>query len=130
MAFDGFGSSWQDGVIKFDADGAVGGQGRGFRPLEMLLMSLAGCTAMDVISILRKKKQDVTAFEVEVEGIQVAEHPKYFGEINVVYRVTGHDVDEAAVARAIELSETRYCGASATLSAKATMNSRYEIYQA
>ncbi|MFC1961355.1 OsmC family protein [Chloroflexota bacterium] len=130
MAFDAFGSTYSDDVVKFDAAEAVGGQGRGFRPLEMLLMGLAGCTAMDVISILQKKKQAVTAFEVAVEGIQIDEHPKVFGEISVVYRVTGHNVDEKAVARAIDLSETKYCPAAATLRDTATINSRYEIIEA
>ncbi|GAB4575009.1 MAG: OsmC family protein [Anaerolineae bacterium] len=130
MTFDGFGSTWPEGVIRFDSDESVGGHNQGFRPLEMVLVGLAGCTAMDVISILRKKKQDVTAFEVEVEGFQVDTHPKYFGEINVVYRVTGRNIDEAAVARAIELSETKYCPVSAILREKAQINSRYEIFEA
>ncbi|MBN2472092.1 MAG: OsmC family protein [Anaerolineae bacterium] len=130
MTFVGQTSSWDDGRIQFDADESVGGHNEGFRPLEMLLMGLAGCTAMDVISILQKKKQDVSDFEVEVEGIQVEDHPKYYGEINIVYRVTGRDVDEKAVARAIELSETKYCGASAMLREKAQINSRYEISEA
>lgn len=130
MMFDGFGSTFADGLVKFDAAEIVGGQGKGFRPLEMLLLGLAGCTAMDVISVLRKKKQDVTAFEVEVEGIQIEEHPKVFGEISVVYRVTGHNIDEKAVARAINLSETKYCPAVATLRNTAAMNSRYEIAEA
>lgn len=130
MSFEGFGSSYADGMIPFDADAAVGGQGQGFRPLEMLLFGLAGCTAMDVISILRKKQQDVTGFEVMVEGMQVDEHPKYFGEITVVYRVTGHNVEEKAVARAVELSETRYCGANAMLAEKAKISHRIEIIEA
>lgn len=130
MAFEGQTGSWDAGRIQFDAEEAVGGHNAGFRPLEMLLMGLAGCTAMDVISILRKKKQEVSAFEVEVEGIQVEEHPKYYGTINVVFRVTGRGVDERAVARAIELSETKYCGASAMLREKAQINSRYEISEA
>ncbi len=129
MAFEGLGSTWAGGMIPLDADDAVGGQGQGFRPMELLLVGLAGCTAMDVISILRKKQQAVTAFEVEVEGIQVEEHPRYFGTINVVYRVTGHNIDEKAVARAIELSETKYCGASAMLREKAQISSRYEILE-
>lgn len=130
MTFTGTGSTWDAGEVQFDADASVGGHDAGFRPLEMLLMGLAGCTAMDVISVLRKKKQDVTAFSVEVEGIQVDGHPKYYGTINLVYHVTGTDIKEAAVARAIELSETRYCGASAMLREKAQINSRYEITSA
>jgi putative redox protein len=130
MTFEGTGSTWPEDVIRFDSEEEVGGHNRGFRPMEMLLVGLAGCTAMDVISILRKKRQDVTAFEVEVEGIQVEEHPKYFGQISVVYRVTGRGVDPAAVARAIELSETRYCPASTMLREKAQITSRFEISEA
>ena len=127
MGFEATGSTFPEGRVQFDAEEAFGGHDQGYRPLEMLLLGLAGCTAMDVISILKKKKQAVTAFEVEVEGIQVEDHPKYYGTINLVYRVTGQDVDPAAVARAIELSETKYCGASAMLREKAQINSRYEI---
>lgn len=130
MTFDGFGSTFPDGKIVFDSDESVGGHDRGFRPLEMLLVGLAGCTAMDVISILKKKKQDVTGFEVAVEGIQAAEHPKYFTEITVVYRVTGREIDPAAVERAVELSETKYCGASAMLREKAAITHRIEIIPA
>ncbi len=130
LTFEGTGSTWTEGIIQLDGDESVGGHGQGFRPLEMLLVGLAGCTAMDVISVLRKKKQAVTAFEVEVEGLQVEEHPRYFGAITVVYRVTGHHIDPGAVARAIELSETKYCGATAMLREKARITSRYEIIEA
>jgi putative redox protein len=130
LTFDAYGSTWPDGTIRFDADEEFGGHNQGFRPLELLLVGLAGCTGMDVITILRKKRQDVTAFEVEVTGIQVAEHPRYFGEIEVLYRVTGRGVDPQAVARAIELSETKYCGASAMLREKARITTRYEIAEA
>ena len=102
----------------------------GPRPMELLLIGLAGCTAMDVISILKKKKQDVTGFEVAVEGLQAAEHPKYYTDITVVYRVTGRSVDPKAVDRAIELSETKYCGASAMLREKANISHRVEIFEA
>jgi putative redox protein len=129
MTFEGFGSTYPEGKIIFDSDESVGGHNQGFRPLEMLLVGLAGCTAMDVISILKKKKQVVTGFEVAVEGLQAAEHPKYFTDITVVYRVTGRDVDPKAVNRAIELSETKYCGASAMLRAKANIAHRVEIIE-
>ena len=130
MTFEGLGSTYPDGKVIFDSDESVGGHNQGFRPLEMLIMGLAGCTAMDVLSILKKKRQDVTAFEVEVEGIQATEHPKCFTDIALVYRVTGHDVDPKAVDRAIELSETRYCGASCMLSKAATITHRVEIIEA
>ncbi|RME48366.1 MAG: OsmC family peroxiredoxin [Chloroflexi bacterium] len=113
--------------LTLDADPSVGGQDMGFRPLELMLVSLAGCTAMDVISILRKKRQDVTGFEVRVEADQANDHPRVYTDIRVVYMVRGRNIDPAAVERSIELSETKYCPASAMLRKTARITSRYEI---
>ncbi|MEA4908852.1 MAG: OsmC family protein [Anaerolineaceae bacterium] len=92
-----------------------GGANDGFRPLELILVGLAGCTGMDVISILKKKRQEVTDFEVRIQAERSPEHPKVFTHILVEYVVTGHNIDPAAVDRAIELSETKYCSAYAML---------------
>src|SRR5260370_22947224 len=73
--------------VTLDSNELNGGQDAGFRPMEMLLVGLAGCTGMDVISILRKKRQDVTGYEVHVQGIRADEHPKVFVEINVEHLV-------------------------------------------
>jgi len=86
-----------------------------FRPLELMAVSLAGCTAMDVISIVRKKKQDVTAFEVKVHADQQGEHPHVFTHIVIEYHFSGSNIDEAAVVRAIELSSVKYCPAQSML---------------
>jgi putative redox protein len=96
-------------------------------PMELLLIALGGCTGADVISILEKKRQRVTAYEIEVRGARRDEHPRIYTRIEVIHRVRGDAVDERAVARAIELSETKYCSVSAMLSATATITSRYEI---
>jgi len=101
----------------------------GFRPLELMAISLAGCTAMDVISILGKKKQDVTAFDAQVHADQQTEHPHVFTAARIVYVVSGHNVDEAAVLRAIELSALKYCPAQAMLSKAFPMELFYEIYE-
>lgn len=114
-------------ITTLDADPSVGGQDMGFRPLELMLMSLAGCTAMDVISILKKKRQDVTGFQVRVEADQAAEFPKVYTDIRVIYMVRGRNIDPAAVERSIELSETKYCPASAMLRQAANITSAYEI---
>lgn len=98
------------------------GGGEGFRPMELLLVGLAGCTGMDVISILKKKKQDVTSFEVAVKGERAADHPRIYTHITVEYIVTGRNIDLAAVERAVELSETKYCSASAMLSKAAKID--------
>ncbi len=107
-----------------------GGDNDGFRPLELLAVGLAGCTAMDVISILKKKQQDVTAFEVQVHADQQDQHPHVFTKILVEYQVTGRKVDPAAVARAIELSVTKYCPAQAMLSKAVEIEHKYTIIEA
>jgi putative redox protein len=91
----------------------VGGDNDGFRPMELLAIGLAGCTAMDVISILNKKKQDVHDFEVRVHADRAEEHPRVFTHLTIEYIVSGKDLDRAAVERAVELSETKYCSAQA-----------------
>jgi putative redox protein len=87
----------------------------GARPSELLGVALAGCTAMDVISILRKKRQAVTRYEVRVSGLQVEGHPNNFTRFDIVHEVAGTDIDPSAVARAIQLSCTKYCAVGTTL---------------
>ena len=115
--------------VPLGTDLEVGGAEDGFRPLELMTISLAGCTAMDVISILTKKKQEVTAFEVKVHAKQAEEFPKVFTHSVITYLVTGHAVEEAAVLRAIELSATKYCPAQAMLGKVVPMELVYEIYE-
>jgi putative redox protein len=110
-----------------DAREEAGGVGAGPEPLRLLLLSLASCTAMDVISILRKKRQEVTDLTVDVRGSRVDAHPRVYDRIEVIYRVRGKGVDAKALERAIELSETRYCPVIAMVSKAAGIRSRYEI---
>jgi putative redox protein len=93
----------------------------------LLLVALAGCTAMDVISILRKKRQQISSLNVEVQGSRADQHPKVYTRLEVLYRVRGNNVDPQAVARAIELSETRYCPVIGMLGKVAQIRTRYEI---
>ena len=92
----------------------------GPRPAELIPVALAGCTAMDVISILRKKRQEVTRYEVHAEGVQMDGHPNAFTRIDVVHVVEGPAIDVDAVRRAIDLSATKYCSVGATLSSGIT----------
>ena len=101
--------------VPLGAAPSVGGEDDGFRPIELMLVSLAGCTAMDVISILAKKRPEITGFDVRVDAERAEEHPKVFTSITIHYDVRGRNVDPNAVERAIELSETRYCPAQAML---------------
>ncbi len=87
----------------------------GARPAELVPLALAGCTAMDVISILRKKRQDVRGYSVEATGVQMDAHPHAYTRIDVTHVVTGVGLDPSAVARAIELSATKYCSVGSTL---------------
>lgn len=114
--------------VPLGAKAAVGGDDDGFRPMELIAMGLAGCTAMDVMSILRKKRQDVTDFEVQVHVERTQEHPKVFTEAEIEYFITGHGVDETAVLRAIGLSANRYCPAQAMFNQVMTIELKYHIF--
>ncbi|HMD38558.1 MAG TPA: OsmC family protein [Candidatus Acidoferrum sp.] len=95
-------------------------------PMDLLLMALGACTATDVVSILKKKRQKLESLEVICSGERAAEPPKVWIKLEVLYRLRG-TLDEAAVKRAIELSEQKYCSVSATLQKTATLTWRYEI---
>lgn len=116
-------------TVQMDSESSFGGTNSGVRPMEMIALGLAGCTAMDVLSILRKKRQQVTQFEVQVDAPRSPEHPKVFTSALITYIVTGKNIEEAAVLRSIELSATRYCPAQAMLAQAFPMELRYEIYE-
>jgi putative redox protein len=107
----------------------VGGDNDGFRPMELFAIGLAGCTAMDVLSILGKKRQEVTAFDVKVHVERKQEHPKVFTSGVIEYHVAGRYLDEAAVVRSIELSATSYCPAQAMLGQLMPIEQKYFIYE-
>ncbi len=113
-----------------DAVPDVGGRNTGPRPMELLAAGVASCTAMDVISILHKMQQKVTSLRVHVNGEQAAEHPKRFTSIHVQYTIIGYGVAEDKVVRAIELSQTKYCSAMASLRPGAPITFSYTILEA
>ena len=115
--------------VQMDADISYGGTDKGVRPMEMIALGLAGCIAMDVISILQKKRQAVTQFEVKVDAPRSPEYPKVFTSAVVTYIVTGRNVDEAALLRSIELTATKYCPAQIMLEQAFPMDLHYEIYE-
>lgn len=127
MTFSGTAES--DFKVPLGTTPEVGGDNDGFRPIELLAIGLAGCTAMDVISILTKKRQNVTAFEVQVHAQRAEQHPKVFTRAEIEYFVTGHSVDEDAVARAIELSAAVYCPAQGMFSQIFPIDLKYHIYE-
>lgn len=98
-------------------------------PVELLLVALGSCTAIDVISILQKKRQRVTSYDVEITGIRRDEHPRSYKSMNVHHVLRGHQIPERAVVQAIELSETKYCSVAATLRPTVEIHSTFEIIE-
>lgn len=117
MAFSGITPSGHE--IKMDAAEEVGGTNSGARPTELLLNAVAGCTGIDIISILNKMRLNPTTFYMEVEGKRAEDHPKRFTDINIHYVLAG-DLPEDKVIRAIQLSKDKYCSVSHSLSASIT----------
>ena len=99
-------------------------------PVQAVLAAIGGCTGMDVISILRKKRQDVTGYSIELEADRATEHPRVFTHVRVVHRLTGRSLSEKAVADAIRLSEDKYCSVHAMLKTTVAIESRFEILAA
>ena len=116
-------------AVQMDADASFGGTHQGVRPMEMIAMGLAGCTGMDVLSILHKKRQKVTEFEIRVNAPRSAEPPNVFTSALITYVVTGKNVDETAVLRSIQLSMTKYCPVQVMLAQAFPMELHYEIYE-
>jgi len=114
------------GVV-IDAAPEVGGRNLGPRPMEMVLMGLGGCTAIDVVSILHKARQRVTDCRVEVSSERAETVPRVFTRIHVQYVITGHDLSEKSVARAVSLSADKYCSVSRMLAASVEITHDYRI---
>ena len=127
MKFNGMGDSGFATLM--DAGNNEGGNDSGIRPMEMVALGLIGWQAMDVISILQKKRQEVTNFEVKFNGPRSADFPKVFTSAVITFVVTGKNIDEAAVIRSIELTATKYCPAQAMLEQAFPMDLYYEIYE-
>lgn len=113
--------------IILDAEPEVGGENKGPRPKPFMLAALGGCTAMDVISILKKMRVEVDKFNVHVDGELTDEHPKQFYKMHVVYEFTGKDLPEDKLKKAVELSEERYCGVSAVYKKVMELTSEIKI---
>jgi putative redox protein len=127
LAFTGMAKS---GIpINMDADEAAGGNSTGVRPMEMIAMGLAGCTAMDVLSILQKKRQKISNFDVFMDAPRSPEYPKVFTSAMITFMITGTAVEKAAVLRSIELSITKYCPAFAMLVKSFPIQVCYEVYE-
>lgn len=114
------------GVV-MDGTPEFGGANTGVRPMELLLIGLGGCTGMDAISILRKKRQHVTGLEIKLKGKKADKDPARYTDVTIEFEITGKNVDEAAVKRAIELSMEKYCSVKATLEQNTKVDFAYTI---
>jgi putative redox protein len=119
MAFTGLAPSGHE--LKMDAAESVGGKNSGARPTELLLSAVAGCTGIDIISILNKMRLNITSFEMKVSGERAEDHPKKFTQINIHYALKG-ELPEDKVIRAIDLSKNKYCSVAHSLSAEITVS--------
>lgn len=113
--------------IALDAAESLHGHDAGTRPMELVLEALAGCTAMDVLSILHKKRMKYDQFAIDVDAERADQHPKVFTKIHLTYKFWGENLSDNSISRAIELSETKYCSVSAMLREKAEITSEYQL---
>jgi putative redox protein len=125
MVFEGKTESGHS--VSMDAKPEFGGEERGPRPMELLMVALGGCTGMDVISILKKIRIDLESMTINIDSEQATEHPKVFTKINIEYNFTGKNIKEENVKKAIELSQEKYCSVSAMLKEKAEITYKWNI---
>jgi putative redox protein len=125
VAFEGVGTFGH--TLRTDVSKEAGGDESGFRATELLLFGMAACTGVDVVRILKKQRQELTAMEIEVIARQRDEYPKPFHTIEIVYRARGKNLSGDRLARAIELSESKYCVVSQTVERETRVTTRHEI---
>ena len=132
--------NWVDGMlmvgkshsghsITMDGPPEIGGDNLGVRPMEMLLLGVAGCTMIDVVTTLKKMRQELTHCETKVNAERAADHPKVFTDIHIQFIVKGQDLDPKKVEKAITLSAEKYCSASIMLGKTASITHDFEIVQ-
>ncbi|MDP6163839.1 MAG: OsmC family protein [Candidatus Thioglobus sp.] len=130
--------NWVDGLlmvgksdsghtITMDGPPEVGGENLGVRPMEMLLLGVAGCTMIDVVTTLKKMRQDLSHCETKINAERATEYPKVFTDIHIHFIVKGKDLDAKKVDKAITLSAEKYCSASIMLGETATITHDFEV---
>ena len=113
--------------VRMDADPEGGGEGRGVRPLKLVLVGLGGCTGMDIMWILKRQRQQVTGLEMSVTGTGRKKEPRYYEDIQIECVVRGRNLRESAVKRAIELSEQKYCSVRGIFRPEVKVTTSYQI---
>ena len=123
------GKSHSGHSITMDGPPEIGGNNLGVRPMEMLLLGVAGCTMIDVVTTLKKMRQDLTNCETKLSAERADEHPKVFTDIHIQFIVKGQDLDPKKVEKAITLSAEKYCSASIMLGKTASISHDFEIVE-
>ena len=132
--------NWVDGMlmvgkshsghsITMDGPPEIGGDNLGVRPMEMLLLGVAGCTMIDVVTTLKKMRQELTHCETKVNAERADDHPKVFTDIHIQFLIKGNDLDSKKVEKAITLSAEKYCSASIMLGKTASISHDFEILE-
>jgi putative redox protein len=116
--------------VVLDADPSVGGDNKGIRPKPLMLLALAGCTGMDVVSMLKKMRVELKDFSVIVDSDMTEEHPKHYNKMHVIYSFKGKDLPKAKIEKAVNLSEEKYCGVSAVYKKAMELTSEIKIEEA
>ena len=125
MSFD---SQVGNHTVRIDTTAPMGDDS-GASPKGLVLAGLAGCTGMDVVSLLKKMRVSITDFEIVIDADLTEEHPKVFSEIRLVYRISGKELDKAKIEKAVALSQEKYCGVSAMLRKNSTINYTIEYQE-
>jgi len=116
-------------AIVMDTDVKFGGGNTGPTPMELLLMGVGGCSGMDIVSVLRKKREILTGLEINVDGTKAKDYPQKYTDIDIEFIVKGKNLSEEAVKRAVQLSMDKYCSVKATLEGSAKISFRYKIVE-
>ena len=127
VSFEGVADSGH--TVRIDGPAELGGKNRGPRPMELVLIGMGGCTAFDVVHILRKSRQEITDCRAVIDAERASEDPKVYTRIHVHFVVAGKDLDPRKVAHAIELSATKYCSASIMLGKTAHITHDFELHE-
>lgn len=123
------GESGSGHAVVMDGSPESGGRNIGLRPMELMLLGLGGCTAFDIVMILERMREKVTALDIALEGERAKEDPKVFTHVKLIYKITGHKLKPTNVERAVNLSAEKYCSASAMFGKTATIEHSFEIME-
>jgi len=124
-----FESTNEGGNLNIDASEEVGGEGKGYRPKSLMLTALAGCSGLDIVSLLKKMRAEVKDFNIDVEGELTEEHPKYYHKVKMTFNFYGKDFKKDKIEKAVKLSEERYCGVMAMFKKFAEVKTAIQYFE-